>query len=126
MIRKHKKDIILIGAFVAAGLIIGLILLLTGRQGLYVQVRVSGEVIETFDLNTETEYEIKGADGGKNLLIIKDHAAWIEEADCPDGLCKNMGKISLSGQSVICLPHEVVVEIVGEGKEDADVDVIVE
>jgi hypothetical protein len=73
-------------------------------------------------------YEINGVNGGTNLLIIQDGEAWVEEASCPDGLCKNMGKISQVGQSVICLPNKVVVEILdkeGEVSGTPDVDVIV-
>ena len=125
--RSHKADIIIIAALIVAGLIFGGILLLTGKTGKTVQVRVSGDVVKTFPLANDTEYEITGKNGGRNLLVIKDGYAWIEEADCPDELCKNMGKINLDGQSVICLPHEVVVEIAGQdGTGGEDVDIIAE
>ncbi len=110
---------------VAAGVILGLVLLFTRHSGKTVQVRISGEVVKNFSLDQDTEYQITGKDGGTNLLKIHGGKAWIEEADCPDGLCKNMGKISSSGQSVVCLPHEVVVEIVDEsGTNDSGADII--
>jgi hypothetical protein len=34
-----------------------------------------------------------------------------------------MGRIQRIGQSVVCLPHQVVVEIVGEAAE-ADIDIV--
>lgn len=126
MKKSRKADVILIAAIVLVGVIIGVILLLSKHDGKYVQVRVAGQVEKVFPLSQDVEYEIAGRDGGSNLLIIRDGKAWVEEADCPDKLCKNMGKISRSGQSVVCLPHEVVVEIVDETGPDDGVDIIVE
>ena len=124
--KKYRADIILIAGLVIAGVIIGLILLFSNHNGKSVEVRVSGEIVKTFPLNGVTEYEIEGAGGGKNLLIIKEGSAWVEDADCPDKLCVNMGKINLTGQSVICLPHEVVIAITDGESAGADVDVIAE
>ena len=126
--RRRKADIILISAIVAAGLLLGLVLLLSQKKGRIVQIRVSGEVVQTLSLDEDAKVQITGANGGNNLLIIQDGQAWVEEADCPDGLCRNMGKISRNGQSVVCLPHEVVVEITeGTEAENSDgVDIIVQ
>jgi len=58
----------------------------------------------------------------RSAVFIEGGEAYLKEADCPDGLCVGMGKISRSGQSIICLPHKVVVDIVG-GDEEPAVDV---
>lgn len=125
--RTIKADLILIAAFLGAGLILAGILFLTARSGARVQVRVGGQVVQEFSLSEEAEYEITGVGGGHNHLVIRDGAAWIDVADCPDGLCRNMGKIRRRGQSVVCLPHQIVVEIAGvqEEKDADEVDVIV-
>ena len=112
--KKHRADILLIAGLLLAGLIIAAVLFLTPGKGAVVEVRVSGQVVRTFSLEDTVTYEIEGASGGRNLLRIENGKAWIEEADCPDRLCVNMGRISRAGQSVVCLPHEVVVAIVGE------------
>ena len=111
--RRHGKDLWLIGGFLAAGLILLLILLLTQGQGARVEVRVSGMVVATYALDKDGSYRIEGKDGGTNLLVIRDGTASVTEADCPDKLCVGMGKIRYSGQSIICLPHEVVISITG-------------
>ena len=110
--KKWRADALLLGGILLVGCIFGLILLLTRHDGAQVQVRVAGTVKAAFPLAENTTYEIAGADGGTNLLMIQDGEAWIEEASCPDGLCINMGKISRKGQSIVCLPNQVVVEVV--------------
>ena len=47
----------------------------------------------------------------------------MEDADCPDRLCVKQGRIKKVGESIVCLPHKVVIEIVGE-KEEAGVDAV--
>lgn len=121
--KKEKKvrpaDIILIVLLLLAALTF------FGRQfffrhtGAVVKVRVDGSVVSTFDLSQDQVYEITGADGGHNTLIIKDGQAWIEDADCPDALCVHMGKISYVGQSIVCLPHKVVVLIEDAAASDS-------
>jgi hypothetical protein len=127
-LKLKKADILLIGGIIALGCVLGLVILLTQHKGNIVQVRVDGTMIENLQMTDNLTYEINGVNGGTNLLIIQDGEAWVEEASCPDGLCKNMGKISQVGQSVICLPNKVVVEILdkeGEVLGTPDVDVIV-
>ena len=35
----------------------------------------------------------------------------MKEADCPDKYCVKQGKIKNVGETIVCLPHKVVVEI---------------
>ncbi len=57
-------------------------------------------------------------ENGTNLLIIRDGQVWMEEADCPDRLCVRQGAVSRVGESIICLPHELVVTVEGEETDD--------
>ena len=118
---RRADGLLLLGLLVFGG-ILALCLLLTGRSGGEVQVRVAGEIIGTYQLNKDQTITIEGV-GGSNLLVIENGTAAITEADCPDALCVNMGKINRAGQSIVCLPHQVVVEVVEESGEDG-VDLI--
>jgi len=122
--KQQAADILLLAAVLGVGLLLAVLLLLTRREGAEVQVRVAGRVIHSFPLDKNAAYTITGVDGGKNLLVIQNGYAWIEEADCPDALCVGMGRIRRVGQSVVCLPHKVVVEIVGAA-DDTGVDIVV-
>ena len=115
----RKKDWLLLAGLILAGGLILLAVLLFSRPGKTVTVRVGGRTVKTLPLEQDTEYVIEGASGGTNRLIIRNGEAWVEEASCPDKLCIGMGHIRRSGQSIICLPNEVVIEIQGGPAEDS-------
>ena len=119
-----SADTLLIGALLLGGVIVLVVLFATGRAGERVQVRIDGTVTADYPLNRDQSVLIEGFDGGTNLLIIEDGTARIEEADCPDALCVRTGRISRQGQSIVCLPHKVVVEIVGGDADDPGVDAV--
>lgn len=45
---------------------------------------------------------------------IENGKVWVTDADCADKICERTGVISRGGQSIVCLPHGVVVRIGGE------------
>ena len=75
-----------------------------------------------FPLVVDTEERIEVPDGSYNLLVIQDGKADVTEASCPDGICVNHRAISKQGQSIVCLPNKVVVEI--ENGEESDLDAV--
>ena len=85
-----------------------------------VVVSVNGSETKRYSLNEEIRITIESADGGYNVLVVEGGAAWIEEASCPDKLCRNHGKISKNGETLVCLPNQVVVEIVNGEEPDVD------
>lgn len=111
MEKKKRNDILLVAVVVAAA-VAALILWLCLRQdGGTVRISVDGKETAEYPLSQNREIAIDEL--GHNTLIIKDGYAYISDADCPDQLCVKQGKISQSGQSIICLPHKLVVEIIG-------------
>ncbi len=121
-----KKDILLIAALLLVGGIVLLFAVIGGQGGKSVLVRINGEKKSVYPLNENRRVELNG-EGGRNILVIEDGTARIEDADCPDKLCVRQGRISLKGQSVICLPHKTVIEITDDFQDNTDsgVDVIV-
>ena len=63
-----------------------------------------------YDLHKDGEYEIQ-TDRGNNWLVIQDGKADMVKADCPDKLCVKQKAIHKNGETIVCLPHRVVVEI---------------
>ena len=121
MIKKY--DLWLIFALLISALMIYSGWSLSNKAGSIVVVTVEGEEYARLPLDTDTRLKITVEDG-YNLLVIEDKKAYLLDADCPDRLCVKMGSIEKSGQSIICLPHKVVVEIEG-GEDPSDMDVMV-
>ena len=115
-----KNDLILIGILIIGFLAILGIILVTDKKGAQVVVSVDSLEVARFPIDEDIVYEINGYEGGKNTLIIKDGEAYVVDSSCPDHLCENMGKISKVGQSVICLPNRVVVEIADDKEAEFD------
>jgi len=40
---------------------------------------------------------------------------WVSASDCPTQDCVRTGAISRPGQSIVCLPEQVIVKLVGTG-----------
>ena len=110
---KKRNDIILIAAILALATLAALVLLLTRTQGDRVIVTVNGETYGSYSLSKDTEMDIRTGESGKQLnrLIIKDGKAYVETATCPDGICASHKPISHDGESIICLPHKVVITV---------------
>ncbi len=111
-----KADIVLVAVVILAAAISLFLGHFLKHEGTYATVSVDGSVVVEYTLDEDGTYEISGANGGRNLLVIEDGKAYLSEADCPDLLCVKQGTISKVGESIICLPHKVVIEITGEGK----------
>lgn len=50
---------------------------------------------------------------GYNLLVVSGSDVSMEAADCQDQICVHHRPIRGGGESIICLPHKLVAEIVG-------------
>lgn len=54
-----------------------------------------------------------------NLLAVSETGVSMVAADCPDQICVHHIPIKGGGESIICLPHRLVIEIPGETEEEA-------
>lgn len=117
--KKQKNDILLFGIILIAALLLWGYTLVTRNEGGYAVVTVDGEEWRRYPLSESMETEI--ATGyGTNYLVIVDGKASVIEADCPDGLCVRQRDIRYEGETIVCLPHKLVVEI--KGGEDGEID----
>mgnify|MGYP002574392278 CR=1 FL=1 len=53
--------------------------------------------------------------------VIENGSVHMEDADCPDQYCVQHAAIRSSHETIICLPHELVVEITGGDVSDVDI-----
>ena len=82
----------------------------TDEAGTWAVVRVDGREVARYAMDQNGVYPLNG---GTNVLAIDKGEAWIQEADCPDHVCMLMGKISMSGQVITCLPNRLTVTVEG-------------
>lgn len=122
--KKKRNSLILIGALLGIALAVGLGLYFLRGEGDTVTVQVDGKVVGVYPLSQDRVEDIRTGKDGLNRLVIKNGKAYVEEANCPDGICAGHSPIHRDGESIICLPHRVVVEISAEGDADQP-DIIV-
>jgi len=83
------------------------------------QIKQDGKIIKTIDLDTVTqnqELKIPYGNDDYNTITIEPGRIKITDADCPDKLCVKTGWISQSGQTIVCLPHKLIIAIQGGSK----------
>lgn len=110
---KLKNDLLLIGVILLSALVIFIIFKSNLKDGSKVKVIVDSEEKYCYNLNNDAEVEIKTGDG-INVLVIENGEAYIKSANCPDKICVAHRKISKTGETIVCLPHKLVVEIANE------------
>lgn len=116
--REHKgrRDLILISACVLLAVFLLAAQRLLQKSGNWAVVRQEGRELGRYPLSQDAQIPLHTAEG-YNLLVIEAGQAYIREADCPNGLCVQEGRVSRTGESLVCLPHRLTVTI--EGGEEA-------
>lgn len=113
---KTKVIVLLLAAAVAVS---AAVLLLRGRtaEGRVAQITRDGVLLEEIDLDEVDEpYSFTLEDGsGRNTVSVERGRICVSEADCPDRVCVSRGWIADGAVPIICLPHKLVIEIVGGG-----------
>ena len=108
-----KNDILLILALlVLAGAAYG-ILRLTREPGNEAAVTVDGQLVLTVPLTREATVTVGENRGFRNVVEVSGGRVRVLDADCPDRLCVRQGWIRYSGESIVCLPHKLVVTVRG-------------
>ena len=116
--RYLRNDVILIFAVLLVAVVIGLLLALTGKEGDTVTVTVNGAPYGSYSLYENRTVEIV-TEAGTNRLVIKNGEAFVEAASCPDGICVAHRPIKSTRESIVCLPHGVVISILRAEDENA-------
>ena len=105
-----KRDIILIASILIVAIALFLIVELTKEEGAGVTVKVDGVKVAEYSLSADGTYPLNG---GTNILVIENGKAYLTDANCPDKLCVHQGKISMTGETITCLPNKLTVTVFG-------------
>lgn len=96
-----------------------------GYNETYAEITLDGKLYKKIPLS-----EHRGEDKininskyGYNVIDIRDNSIGVIDADCQDKICIESGFISKPGESVVCLPHKLMIEIKSNNNEN-NIDVI--
>lgn len=111
----HKKEVVLLVVIFCFIAVFASVFYGKSRHaGDKVIVKIDNEICYEYDLNETQEVFIAVDEEATNTLLIKNGEADMIDANCPDHLCVNMKAISKDGESIVCLPHKLIVEIQSE------------
>jgi len=60
---------------------------------------------------------------GTNVIEVRDGTVHMADADCPNRTCLQAHPLSSPGAQIICLPHQLWIEVVPQGAEGGEMDV---
>ena len=112
------RDKLKFGDFIIIGAVLALAV--PGAGQLYAEVWQNDELVERVRLTDSTDRTIE-LDG--NTIVLSGKTAQIAAADCKDQVCVRTGTLTHAGQAAVCLPHRVVLKLVGVN--DSGIDAVV-
>lgn len=115
-----KKDLILICSVLVLAAAFWLIPRAVGifgnSEAQKLRITVSGKEYGVYSLDEDQVIKI----GDTNVCEIKDNKVTMISAECPDQLCIHQGPIRLQGETIVCLPNKVVLEVTGIKQTDEE------
>lgn len=95
--------------------------------GGYLEIRQNGKPVKTIPLGKDCEETIRSEDGETNTFSIKNGKVSMTDANCGDQTCIHTGSISHNGETIVCLPHRLVLKICADDEKDrsTEPDIIV-
>ena len=110
-----KNDIWLILALLLLALAAWGVLRMTRQKGARAVVTVDGETVAVLPLDRDVTLTVGEGQGYSNTVEVSGGRVRVSEADCPDRLCVRQGWAAFDGESIVCLPHKLVVTVRGGG-----------
>ena len=77
------------------------------------------------DIEKTKQITIDSDDGHYNTVEISNDEVHMHDANCNDQVCVRSGAIDSPGETIVCLPHKVIVEITAkDSSDDQEIDII--
>lgn len=97
------------------------------ENGNYLKVELNGKEYGRYPLNKDKTFKIKIDKDEYNIVEIKNGKVKMREANCRDLICTHMPSIEKVGETIVCLPHRLILEIISsdDEKDDQEIDKVV-
>ena len=105
----NKNDIKLI-VIVLIVIILLFSLTLFRKKANIANVYYENELILEIDLSINKIYEVDGYNGKVKIEVLNNQIRVVNE-NSPYHLCSKQGFVSKSGESIICLPNKIIIEL---------------
>ena len=99
---------------------------------LAVVISMDGEEVERWDLHEFPDEGRSYQSGGYTLRVAlaaelppERRGIQVAESDCPTQDCVHTGTITRSGQSIVCLPARLVIELEGSSGPEDGLDLVI-
>lgn len=107
-----KNDFILIAIILVTFILLSAGFRLTQRDGRTVRITCNDNILGDYPLDENNEINVPYSNKGYNIVSINNGSAGVTDADCPDHICVRHPSISSTGETIVCLPHKLVVKII--------------
>lgn len=108
--KKLRNDLILILSLViVVAIAFILYFTLSKKDNLEVCIYEQNNLVYCGSLNQEDKIICNNVE-----IIIKKDGVYVLESSCKDKVCIHQGKINRTGQSIVCLPNQVVIKLEGK------------
>ena len=110
--KKLKNDILLILALLILAGGVWIFLRLTRQEGAEAIVTIDGVETARLPLDTDT---VRTFETGafSNTVVVENGCVYVSEANCPDLICVHQGAVRYDGETIVCLPHKLIVTVTG-------------
>lgn len=119
----RKKDFVIIAIFL---LVAAILWIWTSKRpdgdiaAGEVVIYKDGQVFAAVPLTVERTVVVEDENGSRNVIRVEDGKAEMIEASCPDQICVHSRPVQKNGQSIICLPNRVSVEVRSTQENEID------
>lgn len=118
-----KIDIIIIVILMVLSFIPEIVFgLMVGKEynSTYAQITIAGELHKNIPLSAHKGKEIIELESkyGNIVVEVKDDNIGIIATTCKDKICMHPEYINKPGESLVCLPNRVMIEIIGKIEDD--------
>lgn len=112
-IKRFLPDTLLVVTVIVLSVILGALPFLLQTEGNTFTVNDGGKITE-YSLSNDALIELEHA-----TVIVENGTVRVENSDCKDKLCEEFGRISKSGESIICIPNKLSITVGGESEVDS-------